>query len=33
MLLKKDVQLNINETYETAMCLRNNSDGWKKFLY
>jgi hypothetical protein len=27
MLFKKDVQLNINETYETAMCLRNNNDG------
>jgi hypothetical protein len=27
LLLKKGIQLNINETYETAVCLRNNGHG------
>ena len=33
LLIKKGIQLNISETYETAICLRNNGHGWKKFLY
>jgi hypothetical protein len=33
MLREKNIQLNIDETYKTAICLRNRSHRWKIFLY
>jgi len=33
VLRKKSMQPNIDETYKTAICLRNSSYRWKTFLY
>jgi hypothetical protein len=33
MLREKSIQLNIDETYKTSICLRNSGHRWKIFLY